>query len=334
MAGNSLNSQYNFSTIMGQFAPDQKTLMPYIDGMVEMTPLLADFPVREAMFIDQDMVNRWTQYPVPYWHKLGEGLTATMGHQDQMFESMGMLRNQMRINVETLKKVPAGGRESWMAQQERGYFEGMRQEVENTIVYGKKGSAPEEFDGLDVRCAAIADNSVFDNGGSDSGNLTTVWLIQPDVNECCLIFPKDGQGGLRRIPKGVHQMSTDTDATGSVESTKAYAEFALTNFEWDLGLCVHDTRRVKAVRNVHKTIKHANELDVDILIQAKNSFRTTGQIYAYMHQDVASSLQIQIKDKGNVWMNPTTPFGEPTVYVLNMPIRISDAILLTETTVS
>lgn len=331
--GNSVNI-YNYASIMAGLGPDQQSLLPVINGLVERKPLMADAPVRESNYIDQEMVSRWTALPAPYWHKLGEGLTATVGHQEQDTESMGMLRNQLRINEEKLNKVPGSAREQWMAGQEAGFIEGMEQEVENTLVYGDSGTAPEEFSGLHVRYGSLAANSVLNNGGSDSGNLTTVWLIQWDVQECCFIYPKGGAGGLRRLPRGRHLLSTDTDATGSVESTKAVAFFILTDFEWDLGLCVTDTRRIKAVRNVHKTIGHANEVDIDILIQAKNSFRTSGMIYAYMHQDIASQIQIQAKDKGNVWWNPQNPFGTPTAYVLDMPIRITDAITLAEATVS
>ena len=167
-----------------------------------------------------------------------------------------------------------------------------------------------------------------------SSLISLAWLIQWHPTECCFIYPKGGQGGLRRIPRGRHLLSTDTDATGNVESTKALAFFLLTDFEWDLGLCVKDTRRIKAVRNIHKTISHANEINEDVVIQAKNSFRTSGMIYAYCHQDVASQIQIRVKDKGNVWMNPTNPFGSPTTYILDMPIRVTDAITLAETTVS
>ena len=334
MAANAINSAYNYAAIMSQIGPDQKSLLPIVNGLVERLPIFADAPVKESDYIDQEMVSRWTRLPAPYWHKIGEGITATMGHKQQATETMGMLRNQLRINEEVLNKIPAGARESWMAGEEAGFVEGMAQEVENTLVYGDSGTAPEEFDGLHVRYGSIAANSVFNNGASDSGNMTTMWLVQWHPTECCFIYPKGGGGGLRRKPGGRVYMSTDTDATGKVESTKAYAWFIITDFEWDLGLCVKDTRRIKAVRNIHKTIGNANEIDVDVLIQAKNSFRTSGQIYSYCHQDIASQLQIQVKDKGNVWMNPETPFGKPVVYVLDMPIRVSDAILLTETTVS
>ena len=334
MATGNSNNNYSIAMIMSQFGPDQKSLLPVVNGLVERKPLMADVPVKESDWFDQEMVTRWTSLPAPYWHKYGEGITPTYGHKQEDTETMGMLRNQLRINEEKFLKIPASGRETWMAREEGGFIEGMEQEVENTLVYGDSGTAPEEFDGLDKRYASIATNSVFNNGANDTGNHTTMWLCQWHPTECCFIYPKGGQGGLRRKPGGRVYLGTNTDATGSVESDKAYAWFIITDFEWDLGLCVQDTRRIKAVRNIHKTIGNAHEIDVDVLIQAKNSFRTSGQIYAYCHQDIASQLQIQVKDKGNVWMNPDNPFGVPTTYVLDMPIRVSDAILTSEDLVS
>jgi hypothetical protein len=335
MAGNAINT-HSFAKIMQNFYPDQKTLISTVNGLTEVKPILADGPVREADYIDMDMVTRWTSLPAPYWHKLGEGLTATLGQQEQATETMGMLRNQMRINEEILMKCP--DRDGYMAQQEPAYLEAMEQELENTLIYGSKATAPEEFDGLHVRYGSLVANSVLNNGGSDTGNLTTVWLIQWHPQECCFIFPKGGKGGFRRVPGGRVYLSTEDTTALAAHATalanQAMAWYIITDYEWDMGLCVKDTRRIKAVRNVHKTINHANQIDENVLIQAKDAFRTGGTIYAYCAQAVASQLQIKIKDKGNVWMNPTNPFGEPTTYVLNMPIRVTDAQLLSEATVS
>lgn len=197
-----------------------------------------------------------------------------------------------------------------------------------------RSTAPEEFDGLDIRYGAVAAGSVFNNGGSDSGNLTSVWLIQWNIDDCCLIFPRGGAGGLRRVPKGKAILSTETDATGSVESTKALAEFYLTDFEWDVGLCVQDPRRIKRIANVHKTRGHANEIDIDVLIEARNNFKTSGTVYAYAPLEVKTQIQILAKDASNVHYPPDMPFGKPVAYILDMPLRQCDAILTTETTIS
>lgn len=327
MANNSI-SQENLSSIMAHYAKDQQTLLRQVNALTEVNDPLADGFVREATGIDSDQVSRVTSLPAPYWHKLGEGLTATYGHIQQGTEAIAMLRNQYRGNAEIVDKQARPA--EYMERKEQTYLEGMSQEIINTVVYGDSGTAPEEFDGLDVRYDAIADNSVFDNGGSASGSLTSAWLIQWDLYDCCFIFPKGSAGGLRRIPKGKLHLSTETDATGSVESTKALAEFYVTNFEWDFGLCIQDTRRVKRVANIHKTLNHANQIDIDVLIQARNAFKTTGTVFLYVPLEIKTQIQVQAKDKGNVTYPPDMPFGKPVPYVLDMPVRQCDAIVLTE----
>lgn len=331
MAANSI-SQVNYSSIMANYARDGETLLRQVNALVEINDPLADAPVREANNIDSDQISRVTSLPQPYWHKLGEGLTATVGHIQQGTESIGMLRNQYRGNKEIVDKQanPAG----YMERQEMTYLEGMNQEIMNTIIYGDFGTAPEEFDGLDTRMGSLTDYVVFNNGASDSGNMTSVYLIQWDMDDCCLIYPKGGMGGLRRIPKGVHMFDTVNDAQGTVGSTKAKAEFYVTNFEWDCGLCIQDVRRVKRIANVHKTIGNANQVNIDKIIEARNNFRTSGQIYAYMHLDIKTQVQIKAKDAGNVYYPPSMPFGKPVPYILDMPVRQCDAMVLTETTVS
>lgn len=331
MASNSI-AQVNLASILANYAKDQVTLLRLINALTEINDPLADAPAREANGIDSDQVARVTALATPYWHKLGEGLTASLGHIQQATEGIAMLRNQWRGNVEIVDKQ--ANPSEYMTRQEQMILEGMNQEVINTMIYGDAGSSPEEFTGFEPRYDAIAANSVFNNGGSDTGNLTSVWLVQWDIQDCCMIFPRGSAGGLRRIPKGKVMMSTETDATGSVESTKAVAEFYMTNFEWDTGLCIQDTRRVKRIANVHKTKNHANQLDIDAVIEARNSFKTSGTVYLYAPLEVKTQIQIQAKDKGNVYYPPDNPFGKPVPYILDMPIRQSDAIVLTEDTVS
>jgi len=331
MAANSI-SQVNYASIMTNYHKDGETLLRQINSLTEVNDMLADAPVREANSIDSDQVSRVTVLPQPYWHKLGEGLTATVGHIQQGTEAIGMLRNQYRGNVEIVDKQ--ANPSAYMERQETTYLEGMNQEIQNTMVYGDSGTAPEEFNGLDVRYGSIAAGSVFNNGGSDSGNMTSVWLIQWDEYDCCTIFPKGSQGGLRRVPKGIHMFDTVDDAQGTVGSTKAKAEFYVTNFEWDTGMCIQDTRRVKRVANVHKTRGNANQIDIDVLIEARNNFKTSGTVYLYAPLEVKTQIQILAKDKGNVHYPPDMPFGKPVPYLLDMPIRQVDAIVTTETTVS
>lgn len=324
MAANTI-SQENYASIMTQYSVDG-TLLRQLNALTEVNDMIADALVREATNIDSDQVSRVTSLPAPYWHKLGEGLTATYAHDQQNTEGIAMLRNQYRGNVEIVSRQPNPG--EYMSRKEQLYLEAMNQEIQNTLIYGDSGTAPEEFDGLDIRFGSIVANSVFDNGGSTT--LTSAWLIQWDLQDCCMIFPKGGAGGLRRIPKGKVWLSTETDATGSVEATKALAEFYVTNFEWDTGFCLQDPRRVKRVANIEPTINDDYEINVDILIQARNAFVTSGQVYLYVEKTVKTQLQIQAKDKLNIYYPPDMPFGKPVAYFLDVPIRQCDAILLTE----
>lgn len=326
MSANSIN-QYSLSTCMARYGPDQQKLKPVIEGLEEIKNILADAPVHEAEFIDQEWVNRRISLPAPYWHKIGEGLTGTVGQTQPVMETMGMLRNQMRINEEFLSKQ--GDPDGFIAQEKPAFLEGMAQELENTLIYGTTGATPEEFDGLDIRYPSIAANSVIDNGGSTASNMTKIWLIQWHPTECCMIYPKGGQGGVRTIDKGTWLLSTETDATGSVESTKAQAFFHLINFEWDGGLCVKDPRRIKCMGNIHQTVGNANAFKIEKFRQAKNAFRTGGQIYAYMHPDMRNQIEGTTDEKVNVTYPPSQPFSVDVPYLLNIPLRTTEAILLT-----
>ena len=312
----------------------------------ETNDIISDAIVQRANDITSHVVSRRTALPAVSWVKVGNGWNATTGLLNQVRETMGMLKARYSCSEDIMRIQPNPAK--FRMQQERAYIESMGQELANTLVGNASAGAlsptvapPEEFAGFQYRYASIssADTSYVVNNGNDSGSdNTSIWFVQWKPGGVYLIHPRNTEGGgLKKMDKGLQLISGDN----SVASTSATLQNPtnqlwsyLTEFSWDVGLCVEDTRCVKRLANIDSVSTETNTLNEDKIIQIRNNFKTNDTIYMYCNETVFTQLQILAKDKTNVHWTENNPFGKPQMYFLDMPIRRCDAITNVEATLS
>lgn len=333
MAGNSLN-QWSWSEILARHNKAGDQLLQEVDALVQQNDLLMDAPVRESNLINGEEFTVTTSLPQPYLHSRGEGRSATKGQVQHGAESVAWFTNQMRVNVEDLEG--AANKAEFLRREEMKYLEGMNQSLAEMFIYGSTATEPKEFDGLDVRYDTLATDSVFSQGGSDSGNLTDIWFIQWDSYDCCMIYPKGERGGIYRTPHPDTCLTTELDAGTTSDAENKVAWYTMVDFDWKGGFCLRDPRRVKRLCNIHKTPGHADSLsvDMDTFDEVVESFDTPGMIYAYMNKKVRTQIRQFVNSKGNVAFPPGQPFAKPVLYKDDVPCRRVDRIRLTGTTIS
>ena len=100
----------------------------------------------------------------------------------------------------------------------------------------------------------------------------------------------------------------------------------ITEFSWDVGLAIEDTRSVKRLANIDSVSTETNTLDEDKIIQIRNNFKSNDMISMYVNEIVFTQLQILAKDKTNVHWTENNPFGKPQMFFLDMPVRRCDSI--------
>jgi hypothetical protein len=233
-------------------------------------------------------------------------------------------------------------------QQECAYIEGMGQELANTLVGNVSGGAlsptttpPEEFAGFQYRYSSLGTtdtNYVINNGGTNAGGHSSIYFVQWKPGGVYLIHPRNTDGGgLKKMDKGLVYTSGDnstasTTATAPNPTNQLWAY--ITEFAWDVGLCVEDTRCVKRLANIDTAAGSSDSLDEDKIIQIRNNFKSNDTIYMYCNETIFTQLQILAKDKTNVHWTEQNPFGKPQLYFLDMPVRRCDAITNVEATIS
>ena len=309
----------------------------------ETNDVIADAVVQRANDITSHVVSRRTALPTPTWVKVGNGWNASVGLVQQARETIGQLKARYQCPQDVMRLQPNPAK--YRAQQERAYIEAMGQEFANTLVAGSAtAEPPEEFDGLKARYNTLAttDSAYVANNGASSGgssSITSIWFIQWRPGGVYLIYPRNAEGGgIKKEDKGLTFTSGDnavasTTATQPNPTNQLWAY--ITEFSWDVGLCIEDTRCVKRLANIStNSSTDSNTLDEDKIIECRNNFKTPGTIYMYCNETVFTQLQILAKDKTNVHWTENNPFGKPQMYFLDMPVRRLDAIATTEAVVS
>jgi hypothetical protein len=274
--------------------------------------------------ITSHVVARRTALPAPTWNKVGNGWDATVGRLQQARETIGMLKARYQCPEDVMRLQPNPAK--FRSQQERAYIEGIGQEFANTLMGNwaagtLTNSPPEEFDSLSTRYSSLGTTDaayVANNGDSSATDNTSIWFIQWGPGKVYLIHPRNTDGG------GIKKQDKGLQLTAGDNSSNLWAY--ITEFSWDVGLCIEDTRTVKRLANIDSVSSETNTLDEDRVIEVRNNFKTPGTIYMYCNETTYTQLQILAKDKTNVHWTENNPFGKPQMYFLDMPVRRCDAI--------
>lgn len=307
----------------------------------ETNDIIADAVVQQGNDITSHVIARRTALPAPTWVKPGNGWDATTGRLNQVRETMGQLKARYQCPKDIMRLQPNPAK--FRSQQERTFIEAMGQEFANTLVAGSTTAGPpEEFDGFMARYKTVSTTSasyVLSNGATLGGgaSLTSIWFVQWRPGGCYLIYPRNATGGgIKKEDKGeVYTLADNSSNTPTIEYQNKQLWAYITEFSWDVGLCVEDQRCVKRLADIStNAATDANTLDEDKIIELRNNFKTPGTIYMYCNETIFTQLQILAKDKMNVNYSPDSPFGRPQLYFLDMPVRRLDAIPTTEALVS
>ncbi len=304
----------------------------------ETNDIIADAIVQRATDMTTHVIARRTALPAVNWVKVGNGWNATTGLLNQVREEIGMLKARFLAPEDVMRIQPNPAK--YRMQQERAYIESMGQELANTLVGNFSAGAlsptvapPEEFAGFQYRYGSLGTtdtNYVINNGNDGGSDNTSIWFIQWGPGKVYLIHPRNTDGGgLKKQDKGLTNVSGDnavasTSATAPNPTNMLWA--FVTEFAWDVGLCVEDLRTVKRLANIDSVSTETNTLDEDKIIQIRNNFKSNDTIYMYCNETTFTQLQILAKDKTNIHWTENNPFGKPQLYFLDMPVRRCDAI--------
>lgn len=310
-------------------------IAPIVEILNQYNEVLDDAVVLEANSTTGHRTVIRTGIPAPTWRKLYGGVQPTKSTTATVTDSFGELANYSRID-KTLADL-SGDVNAFRLSEDRPILEGMAQEMAQTLFYGNSGLAPEEFTGLSTRFSAISGatnaQNVIDGGGTGSDN-TSIWLVVWGENQCCGIFPKGSKAGLQHEDYGVQTVTGTAGIGGS--RLRAYQE----RWQWKAGIALKDWRYVVRIPNidVSNLVGKSSAADLQELM-IKATYRppslSMGRAAWYMNRTVAEMLDIQRRDDVGTGGGMTfdNVDGKRVGSFRNIPIRVVDQLLLTESRV-
>ncbi len=293
-----------------------------------------------------------TGLPSGTWRALYGGVAYTKSTTAQITDGVGMLDAYSQID-KALAELDGQVAQLRMSE-DNAHLEGMSQQMATTIFYGNSTTAPTQFTGYSPRynttSASTAQNAknVLSAGGSANAN-ASLWLIGWGDETTFGIFPKGSRAGLVFEDRG--------DVVPGYDSNQNPFPAYTSYFQWKAGLVLKDWRYVVRIPNIDTTtagLAGTNPPDLFALMSKAvvrlptMSKRVSGITETdapdepspgiapafYCNRTVREYLDIQaIRDK-NVLLKPTEYAGEPVVEFRGVPIRVVDALTITEATVS
>ena len=334
---NTLTGRENLLNI-AQMTHNQE-IIDVAEVLNETNDMIADAHVERANDITSHVISRRTLMPVPTWTKVGAGWSPTAGLVNQVREGIATMRSRYQApqQVLDLQPNPAKARQ----QQERAHIEAMGHEFSRTVIAGSMNASPEEFNGLENRYGTLSTAAnigtgaadvqyVINNGNTGGSDSTSIWFMQWGPGKVYLVYPRNSAGGgIKKEDKGL--VLTNADNTAAAAGITAQIWAFITEFSWEVGLVVEDTRTVKRLANIDSVAGSTFTLNEDFIIQIRNNFQTPGTVFMYCNETIFTQLQILAKDKQNVFWTQEAPFGKPQLMFQDMPVRRMDKQSITNT---
>lgn len=290
--------------------------------------------------------------PQGTWRGNNQGVPSSKPLNSQVEFSIGMLTDYSKVDKAEADLYGQVGKFRW--NQDQPHIQGMSQQVASAFFYSNENVTPSQFTGFSpyynslVTSTAQTAKNVINAGGSGGSN-ASMWLVSHGDETTFGIFPKGSQAGLVYQDKGDIRELYDANGNGY----EGYTSY----FEWKLGLAIKDWRYSVRICNIDTTtagLLGTSPPDLNVLLAiAANKLPTSTRRMSnitesdapgdpvpgtnpalYMNRTVKTGLEIQaIRDK-NVLISLKEYAGQPVEMWRDIPVRVCDALLTTETTVS
>ena len=314
--------------VAARLGPDGKIDPNIVEMLSETNEILDDMTFIEANGFTEHKTTIRSGLPSGTWRKLNYGVQPEKSKTVPIKDSLGMLETYAEVD-KALADLN-GNSAAWRLSEDRAFIEGLNQTMASTLFYGDSSLDPEKFTGLAPRYNLLsAENgiNIVDAGGTGSDN-ASIWLIVWGPNTCHGIYPKGSPAGLQSRDLGE---DTLIDAAGG-----RYQGYR-THYKWDNGLTLRDWRYVVRIANIDvsdltKNAASGGDL-IDLLTQAIELIPNLGmgRPVFYMPRKLRSFLRRQIANKvAAATLTMEEVAGKKVVAVDGIPVRRTDALLLTE----
>ena len=299
--------------------------------MNQVNSVLDDAVWGAANGLTSHMTTKRIALPSGSWRKINQGVAREASKTVQVSEVIGMLEAFSQADEVLVDISPNPGEFRWT--EDVAFIEGLSQTLSTAIFYSNTSGAPEKFNGFATRYANLttANVSAVNNVHSCKGTgslLSSAWIVQWGTDKVHMIYPANSPSvGIAAKDDGL-QTVYDTNNN----PFKVYQ----THFKMYAGLVVRDDRSVQRVCNISTSgiqTTHAWSDDKMIAAIRQMPYGGAGAVI-YANRDVLTAMDIDSKDKANVFYGPPDAWGRPTMMFRGFPVKQVDALAATESAVT
>jgi hypothetical protein len=283
------------------------------------------------------------------WGRINKGTPMSKSSTRQHKESTGFVEGLASVDTRLLELAGPAKAAAIRASEAIPFLEAIAQEVESMIFYGNTGTNPDGFNGLGAWYNQLpvatnnASNQVISAGGSGSDN-TSIWFVTHGEQHTFMLTPETMPAGIQREDKGEQRV---TDASGNPFFVKEEL------FRQNTGLFVKDWRKNARIANIDVSNVVAGSVGLfDLLsagwhkagmpsytkdLQGDEGIFQMGKTVIYMNRTMFEQLDRQSR---NATIHPALHLtmmeleGREVPSFRGLPIRVTDALLNTETLVA
>jgi hypothetical protein len=308
-----------------------------VELLSESNEILADMQWQEGNLPTGHRVTIRTGLPSVYWRLLNQGIAPSKSTTAQVDEQCGMLEAWAEVDIDLAKLN--GNASSLRLSEARAFLESMNQEMASTLIYGNGSLDPEEFTGFAPRYSSLsatsAENIVNVAGTQDSpSDLTSIWLVAWSPETVFGIFPKGSAAGIVHNDYGEQTIEVTAGIAGN--RMRAYQD----RYQWKAGLVVKDWRYVVRVANIDISDLDASPTSSVLIPAMEDAIErlptSMGKRVFYVNRAIRKRLRrearIAVGAGGGITYENVA--GKPIMNFGDVPVRLTDAILTTETAVA
>lgn len=294
----------------------------YYNLMLEhhILDVLSWYPASDGTFHKWGMAK---SYGKGAWKDLNEGYTASHGSIETMTSAIKVYGAVSNVNDDTLRAVAAGGGDASRARQAQDTLvaRGIVEDFLSGIITAD-GSDEKAPKGFEYYRSSLGDYCL-DAGGTTSGSMTSIWLIEPGEERLNLRYSP----GLSGSEYGVGLSIQDMGKSMIADSGKQTWMWT-TKFDMSAALELKTEKALVRICNIDLSNDFPASLFIDALHQMDSQGRNAVAICA---PAVHAQLMKYCLDKSNVNFTVESIGGFGNIAkVFGVPVLIEEAVPTTE----
>lgn len=318
--------------------------------MSQSVVVMDDMPLKEASEIMGHSFVFRDSIPAGAWRALNSGVGYSKSTTGKSTVGLGSLEGWSQID--RLLAEQSGNVAEFRKNEDVAFLEGMGQTMEQTLWYGNSAVTPAQFNGFATFYNTIANAqngaNVINGGGAASAN-ASLWLIAWSERGIFGLTPRGSPAGLTSDDRADTVPAYDSLGNPFVAYTMWFRHI--------MGLCPQDWRQAVRIANLDTTtagLAGATPPDLfQLMSKAVMLPPALGKMIAgisktdapndpspsvrpvwYANRTVRYYMDVQGMRDRNVLLTINDAAGKPQDVFRGIPVKVSDQLLNTETTVT